>query len=294
MVEYILLCVVVIGLVLAAKNMFDALDKGIDNYVGGYFTCLMEYGELPSLGVKNSELKKHISGSGKKCEAKFEEFSIASGRPPVGAGGSGGRSGSARGGSDAEGRSGEGEGANRNQSEAEEAAGENDALSSVRKGGGSGGSNRRELRGNSGYNAYSTADNPINEGAPKIRILEEEDEANNQRGGNRRLGGSFSRPEPYRAITGRMKKELQKQQKRKPTARTPTKTVKKLTDEEKTRVTIKKNIERSLASNEIKQKSNTDGFTFGNLLRWLLIGGMVIAIVIFFGGQIMNYSNSKD
>ena len=32
----------------------------------------------------------------------------------------------------------------------------------------------------------------------------------------------------------------------------------------------------------------------GNFLKWILIIGMIIAIVIFFGGQILNYSNSDS
>ena len=307
-VEYILLCVVVLAIVMAAKKMFKTLDDGINNYIGGYIACLMEYGELPSLGVKNNELKKHMAGTGKKCEAKFEEFTFSDGRPPTGgggggSGGGGGGSGSGRGNSNANsgrGGSGSGDGGDaNNKGNGSDSDGDgNEAVSAIGKGGGSGGSGskRREIRSDGGYSAYSTADNPYND-TSKTRLLEdEEDESgrNRDRAGRRRLGGTYGRAEPYRAISGRMKQELEKQQKRKPAVRTPTKTVKKLTDDAKTRVTIKKNIERGPAGKDIQQKSNTDGFTFGNILRWLLIAAMVIAIVIFFGGQIMNYSNSSD
>ena len=37
-----------------------------------------------------------------------------------------------------------------------------------------------------------------------------------------------------------------------------------------------------------------DGFSLGSILRWLLIILMILAIVVFFGGQILQISKSGD
>lgn len=37
-----------------------------------------------------------------------------------------------------------------------------------------------------------------------------------------------------------------------------------------------------------------EGLSFGNIFKYLLIAGIVIAIVVFFGGQVMNYTNSQE
>lgn len=84
-VEYVLLLVVVVGIVLGAMYQFsDAFQQYVAGYFGDYLACLLETGEMPSLGVQD--------GSG-VCNSQFEPFSLANGRSPSdfatgGAGGS--------------------------------------------------------------------------------------------------------------------------------------------------------------------------------------------------------------
>ena len=87
-VEYILLLVITVSLVMGAKKAFSSLDKFINHYIGEYVICLMEYGELPSLGVSDSTQKKHMDGAGKSCDEEFAGFTFEDGRPPTGGSGS--------------------------------------------------------------------------------------------------------------------------------------------------------------------------------------------------------------
>lgn len=72
-VEYVLLLIVVIALAGALlTRFFKPFDSWAKNYLGAYFYCLLDAGELPALGGQN--------GVG-ECDEKFEAFSVAGGRP---------------------------------------------------------------------------------------------------------------------------------------------------------------------------------------------------------------------
>lgn len=82
-VEYVLLLLVVVIVLLSGFYRFNqSFENFANNYFGEYLGCLLETGELPSLGS---------DGSGAICDAEFQPFTLAEGRPPVEArGGSGG------------------------------------------------------------------------------------------------------------------------------------------------------------------------------------------------------------
>ncbi len=307
-VEYVLLLIVAVGLIMGAGKVFKSIDKGLQSYVGDYFICLMEYGELPTLGVQDANLKKHTGGTGKTCDSKFEAFSLEDGRPPTGGGsgstGSSSNSSNSRsGGSGADG--GQGEGSNSDSSNAKKNGSGSDSDSAngsggpdgFSRGGSSGSSSRSGSRGGSGRNstAYATLDGGLGAEESKTQIIED---PNGGAGRNRndrrrpRVTNSIDRPPPYRAITGRMAQEIEKQQKRRSTPRKPTSTVLASNAEEGSFL-IRSKVITPPPDREIAQKDNKDdGLSFGNMLRWLMIAGIVIAIVIFFGGQLLNYSNS--
>ena len=75
--EYILILVisvaVIMGLVARLNNSFKVY---FDSYMGQYLTCLLETGELPTLGAQDGSV--NISS----CNEEFEEFTFESGRPP--------------------------------------------------------------------------------------------------------------------------------------------------------------------------------------------------------------------
>lgn len=308
-VEYVLLAIIVVSLVIGMGKVFTALDDGFDQYMGGYISCLMEYGELPSLGVSAAELKKHTGNTGKKCDAQFASFSFEEGRPPTGGGGSSGSNGSGSNQAGGSGRngsngdrngdgSGNGKGSGNGVGDGDGDGDSGDTANGFGSGsGGSGGRRDRNKRSGAPQGGYATADTPVEFENTKTRIIEdEEDDANSEKNKARRRrnltnNGGY---EPYRAITGRMKQELEKQQKRRSTPRQPTRSVTVISKEESRFVPTKKPLSRAVAAEGGEMKDSGGNFTFGNIIRWLLIAAMVVAIIIFFGGQVLNYSNSKD
>jgi hypothetical protein len=85
-IEYILVLVVVVSIALGVMyQLNDAMKKYVQSYFGDYVACLLETGELPSLG-----------GSGginaDTCDAEYEAFSLQNGRPLKEGDGSGGSS----------------------------------------------------------------------------------------------------------------------------------------------------------------------------------------------------------
>ncbi len=76
-IEYILLLVVVIAIILGVIYQFDsAFQNFAQGYFGQYLACLIETGELPSLDAQQN----YDPGS---CNSQFQSFSLANGRPPV-------------------------------------------------------------------------------------------------------------------------------------------------------------------------------------------------------------------
>jgi hypothetical protein len=77
--EYILVLVVVIALIVGVVYQFnDAVKIWANNYFGNYLSCLLETGELPTLGGDG--------GLSSSCKDSYQEFSLANGRPPKDAG----------------------------------------------------------------------------------------------------------------------------------------------------------------------------------------------------------------
>lgn len=75
LVEYILLVVVSISLILALANqLYKPFNKWLENYMGAYLQCLLDAGELPSLGYTAEEAICNTD--------KFEPATVLGGRPP--------------------------------------------------------------------------------------------------------------------------------------------------------------------------------------------------------------------
>lgn len=73
--EYLLILVVSAGIILGVVYQFNtAFQSFAKNYFGEYLSCLLETGELPALGDNEGTFKDG-------CDANFESFSLANGRP---------------------------------------------------------------------------------------------------------------------------------------------------------------------------------------------------------------------
>jgi hypothetical protein len=289
-VEYVLLLVVIVSMVMAAKGLFSGVNAFIGNYVGKYFACLMDHGELPQLNVAEDKLKQHVVSS-YKCSVKF---SIANGATLTGGGG--GSSGvggttSVKTSSKSDSSS-TSKNSNSSSSKNKRGGGVDDSSS----GGGSSGSGSayakgRIQRSNSGG---GTADGASDGSASKTKVIEEDQVGGSAYGRRSNDGGGTEyRYQKYKAITsGQMFDDIQKKSGRE--ARKPgAQTVSKLAVEEGFRPGPRKNAfippERKPA---VETEDIDPNFGFGKMMKWLMIAGMVVAIIVFFGGQMMNYSNS--
>lgn len=262
-VEYILVLVVTIALVLGMVVQFNsAFQSWANNYFGDYLACLLETGELPSLGGPMD-----VSGD-TSCNQLFEPFSLAKGRPHLGKAISGEASGASLAASAAAGRS---------QSEAD-------------KSGGSSGSYTRASRGGGGRFGRL---NSMSDGARfKTSFKDRSDssvytgstESTNFGSANPYGGGEFVRVAP---INDRFSFTDEKDQK---SGKGGKSLVKRNTASE-LRPTRMKVIPKPAKKSE--QTADSD-LGIGDYIRYLLIAAIIIALVLFFGGQALQMSRSMD
>lgn len=76
MIEYILLVVVVITMAfIIGLRLFKPMNEWMNHYIGDYVQCLLDYGELPTLGGEQAE---NINDG--DCDKEFKPFSVGDGR----------------------------------------------------------------------------------------------------------------------------------------------------------------------------------------------------------------------
>lgn len=277
MVEYVLLLIISVSIVLALiSQIFKPFGEFIDSYMGSYVGCLLEYGELPALGSDEPALVDEDS----ECDKKFAPGSITKGRPPRG--GSGGGDGDGDGnvndqnGNNRTGnRGGEGEDSNSNAS----AGGGTYAGSSSR--GGSSLINARRRGGNGVEQSTSGA------GGKTVEIALDGSAGDgyfNSNKNSRRIG-VVKRTRAI-GITGLTESERAKLVKKAGGSTAPLIVAGGVAPESK-KMAIKK------APVEMKIEEDKP-VTIGGFLRYLFIAALVIALVIFIGGQALQYSKSSD
>lgn len=294
-VEYILIVSIAVAIIFIMKGAFSGMSSFIDNYLGKYTECLMAYGELPTLGIRNDDLKKHLS-SDYKCESGFKPFTVAEGRPPVASGnaggGSNGKNGSGKGNSNSN-SSNSDRSSSADSSSSDSSRGDRDAVSGNGSGGGNGEQNGNTRPRRAGR---STADG-IAGGDGNQRLIEEEGDEEGGRGRKRKPRESriIYRDRPrYRAVLGDEAEQITKLSTRSSISRKPT--------------------SRSIAKAEggslpgprsglmrpppepiaYVEETKDEGWGFGTIVKWIFIIGIIVALVIFFGGQLLGYSNSDS
>ena len=291
-VEYILMVAVSISILFALKGAFSSAGEFVDKYVGAYTVCLMEYGELPSLGLSEPDLTQHKSDGGSVCNPKFGQFTFAEGRPPLS-----GAGGSTTGSRNNQGSQKSTEGSGKNDSNASNLSNRKSTSDSDVATSGLGGPGRSSpyttgslRRGGSGG---------VGDGAGSASKVTNIDDPGEVERADRRSPGRETRTiyrtrDRYKALTGQMAEDFEKRS-AKVTKREPGRqTIAKNTEEgfrPGPRTNILPVIERKVAS---VAEGNESGWGLGNLIKWILIIGIIVAIVVFFGGQILNYSNSDS
>lgn len=258
--EYLLVLVVVVGIALGVLYQLNtAFKKYVQSYFGDYIACLLETGELPSLGGEEGV-------SGDVCNASFEPFSLKNGRPLIagdsgdGGAGAGGRNRGKTSSSSSSSRArdpnaGSKVTRNRGTRNADRTTGTGSATASLDKNG-----KKKELKkASSSSSRFSFR---------ARRMI---------RDGQIPLSGRFN-----------MSSEAEKQKER-------PMTIKKLDAKDPIR-----RVTRKLALNpeQFKPKpQRSDGnieLGFGQWLRYILIIAILVAIVVFFGGQLNQLRKSWE
>jgi hypothetical protein len=252
--EYILVLVVSVSLVLALMmQVFQPLQKFLTAYMGAYTECLLETGELPSLGGDNK------TAAEEGCSAKFETASWQAGRPPK-------PESSANNGA--------------NSKSGSEGAGGGGAY--VAGGGGPGGGGRffRSPRGTqSGDGAVAaskTSEIPVDGGSGSGFF-----KSSNVDRYNSRTPKTMSLS--VAAMSAAEQKKLAKKEK----------TSSRIIATDGPGVPLKKTSVKPPEPKTEPPPPDTP-FTIGNFMRMLLIIAIILAIVVFVGGQVLQMSKSYE
>ncbi len=259
MVEYILLVVVVITMAFAiGTRLFKPFNEWANHYIGHYVECLLDYGEVPSLGGSET-----ISD----CDISHQPFTIVGGRSPKTDASKSNAANQNRGGSGGNGRSGSGNVAYRN----------------------SGGRSRSAI--GSGFDGAGKASNVI-----QLKTADASLSANG-RNTNYNFPNSTSRSRSassvatYKGFAGLVNREQEKIKKREEKVRSVSR------GEGASGIGSTKKNTFPVEFKERKQKEPdlaVGDWSIGNLVRTLLIIVIVIALALFLAGQLAQISKSME
>jgi cobalamin biosynthesis Mg chelatase CobN len=261
-VEYVLILVVTVSLVIGlGTQIFKPLQGFLKSYMGDYVACLLETGELPSLGSQDAKAALQDQG----CNAQFAAASIGSGRPPKASSNSSSSS-----------------------SESKSASSGSSSSSSDSK---SGGSSSSASRGGSSSSFGKGAGGMENSVGKNGKVAElpmppgEESSFMNRRGS---WGSSTVAPGTKKTsigITDLVDEEKKKLEKKENANRTIA------SGEGLAGRTKKFNIQKQ----EPKIAAEEDEpFTFGSFFKFLLIAAIIIALFVVLGSQALNISKSGE
>lgn len=275
-IEYTLMLVISVSFVLAlSMQIFKPFGEFISNYMGKYVGCLLEYGELPTLG---SELPSGPDDDS-ECNKKFAPASAATGRPPQ----------------NGSGDSGEGNSSNSKSSSANASNSSDSKDGSSSSSGGSSGTFAGSASRGGGNNIFNNRrpsmgiDSGSNGGTSGKVIEIALDGGGTSTFFKTSSGGGYGRQmekSRYIAISGLTESEKKKIQKKAEGGARLSVSSDGIAPAPK-KTTIKKP--------EIKTVIPEDEpFTIGNFMRYLLIAAIVIALIVFLGGQALQMSKSFE
>ena len=279
---------VTISIILSLRGAFQGAAQFTRSYMGDYITCLMNYGELPSLGVEESDLKLHQS-EGTQCNISFRNFTFADGRPPIGT---------------IAAQSAQPNTLNQNGSNNNANNANNSDLNRSRQNkstatGGSGAG----ASGLSGNNSTSTIRRNTLDGntstAGKVSVVDDGEGDAGELAGGRGRGRNESRPlnggTRYRAITGALAEKIEKKSNRISKRQPSSTVVAKPGDDDLTGRGPKVNFIKppEIRSTAIHENPDSN-WELGAFLKWILIIAIIILILVFVGSQVLNYSNSDS
>ncbi|MBT4760483.1 MAG: hypothetical protein HOO06_02190 [Bdellovibrionaceae bacterium] len=264
-IEYILLMTVGVAIILGIVSQFNkSFGQWAENYFGEYISCILETGEMPSLGGGGG-------ANSSVCASSFEPFTMAEGRAPKSqdsssSGGSSGLS-SSRG---KKFKSSPG-GSSGGNSDSGSSGGATPKGGSQFIGGGSSGNGGGQFKNQSSIEKGTDSKGDGVNNVTKIN-------GTGRSGGDERILRSKIRSNT----------EVELRKKNKGRAKVVTR-VKATNSENKGK--------RFLASKKALKKSVVDAdvsLGFGDYLRYLIIIAIILIIVLFFGMQAMQISKSMD
>jgi len=258
--EYILVLVITVSIILGILYQFnDAFKNFLDSYFGDYIACLLETGELPSLGGAGPNQAE--------CVSPYSQFSLDSGTSlkPSGSGGEGSSNGAGGAGS----------------------TGSNGSGSRLRPSVVTPGGSPSNAENSTGINSQSPS---------RQAYRGTQQGANPGEGFAGENGDGTSGGRQGRTITRRryidlgeeyLSEEEKKKRERQKTASQKVKKKGQGSQLRKARFPLTLPKQRAVAS-EIDSK----GFNFAMILKFLIIAGILIALFIFLGGQAMQIKKS--
>ena len=280
-IEYILFLIIIVSVILGILYQFnDAFKNFVHSYFGDYIACLLETGELPSLGGDGGP-------SQGVCNAKFKNFSVSSGRSildpatnrnaPEVSGISGPESG------EGEGSGGEDKGSGGGPSSSQDPSQSKASLRPSRF-------NRSNAPGNG--DAIESSDRPKRQRLKFSQSSGEDDSKKEKSGEDTTLMGGRGGRRIVRRRVMMLDEEYftedEKKKKKKPAKRSEEirKDGGRVSNLRKPRFDLElPEPPKPLPDTKVK-------FSFGFFLKFLIIAGIVIAIFLFLGGQVLQIKKS--
>lgn len=281
-IEYILVLIITVIIILGLLYQFSAAFKSyVESYFGNYIACLLEVGELP--------------GNGGVCESEFKAFNIADGKPLVngqipssGSGGSGGGSSNRNGKNGSE----DGQGAQTSKRDSKaDGPGKGESLGSNPSGGG--GRSTVGRVGGFGRNRSTPVGNVKSSETDKDGKATMNDSLLGISPTSTAVGNA-SRDDRRRMTTMNWGYFGDEEEKERASSRPPVAPVSKPESQGGASLRAKVIAETARRGPAAQGEANDEGFSFGNLIQYLLIAAIILAIVIFFGGQILQISKSWE
>lgn len=298
-IEYLLVIVVIISIAIMFKIINDKYIRPYLNYaLGAYIECLLETGQLPFVGSDSSaksdynnassDRKVNLSSSGladEEVSCRFDSNQINIKAAQEAASAAAGQSG--------ENAKNSGSNTNSFKSNNKSSSSSSSSSSSETAGGGNSSNNRGGPGSSFGSAGGFSSNRPVvrkstaigtAEGGQSSTIyIDEGDGVESSGRRRRRVAGRLDEQASKKVIAAPQNKEIAEDKKV------------IAAGEEGSAAMTKRPVnlppERRAASLDSQEETSLG---LGGLLKLFLIAGIIIAIVVFFGGQIMNYNNSRE
>lgn len=279
--EYILVTgltsVIILGMIYQLNSSFQIWAK---SYFGDYLSCLIETGELPSLGTESSEKSKE------GCSSEYEAFSLTKGRPLIE--GVGIKSGSREG---EDGSSEEGKNSSNQHSEKSSSSSRSSTNQATYEGSESGSEGVFASPLNSNQiptNNSSSKSKKSSKNKQSSKVSDSGIKTLNvgPRHGGREKRVPLSEMDSSFSLSGYGEEEGKEEKKLSPNR------IKRKKVEESALSTRQKPIPAIPPKNQNIKAPELESITFQGFIRYLIIGGIVIALFVLIGGQFLQIKES--